>query len=227
LKPLFKHLEAESESAYNNSHPLTGVSFLELGAGAGIPSWTAMARGARVVCTDQPDANRFRCLAECIERNWRQMNASNYFDTTHDSHDDSVRKRYGKQTKCCPYLWGKVIDEVIAALNEKEGERFDVIVAADCVYMPWLHNELLDSIDMLLSNRGVALLPFALHGNTDDDDVWRIVERARDKGFVVETLSKAQLTPQGKGMDLKQGLVHTVRLTKISTSNEIYKMRTE
>ena len=44
---------------------------------------------------------------------------------------------------------------------------FDVIVAADCMYMPWLHTELLDSIDLLLSDRGVALMPFALHGNTE------------------------------------------------------------
>jgi hypothetical protein len=71
---------------------------------------------------------------------------------------------------------------------------------------------------MLMSKSGVALLPFALHGNTDDDDVWRIVDRAKEKGFMVDTLTKAQLTPQGQGMEPKQGLVHTVRLTKSETS---------
>lgn len=210
LMSLYSVLEKD-EKKHDFHHPLMGVSFLELGAGAGVPSWTAMCCGARVVCTDQPDANRFRCMAECIERNWRNMKQSMLkFGQTEES--DYIR--YCKQAKCCPYLWGTSINEVTQALNDSGNELFDVIVAADCVYMPWLHNELLDSINMLMSRRGVALLPFALHGNTDDEDVWRIVDRAREKGFIVDTLTQAQLTPQGQGMDPKQGLVHTVRLTK-------------
>jgi hypothetical protein len=81
--------------------------------------------------------------------------------------------------------------------------------------MPWLHAELLDSIDMLLSDKGVALVPLALHGNTEDDDVLKIVDRAKDKGFVVKVLQSQQLSPPTSVMDSKQGLIRTVvRLTK-------------
>ena len=122
-----------------------------------------------------------------------------------------------KQTKVCPHDWGSPCEKVALSLNKNGEERFDVIIAADCCYMPWLHNELLDSIHVLLSDIGIALVPFALHGNTDDDDVWKIVDRAKAKGFEVDVLKSQQLTPPSSGMDAKQGLVHTVQLMKKSS----------
>jgi predicted nicotinamide N-methyase len=120
--------------------------------------------------------------------------------------------RYAERTRAYPYDWGSSVDEITSALNNDE--LFDVVVAADCCYMPWLQPKLLDSIQMLMSDRGVALIPFALHGNAADDDVWAIVDRAREKGFHVEVLEPKQLTPPNPGMESKQALVQTVRLTK-------------
>jgi hypothetical protein len=176
-------------------HPLQGVNFLELGAGAGIPSWVAMHCGARVVCTDQAVPDRIRCLAEAAERN--------------------CRLRQNLQVQACGHNWGKDTTPILNVRGENgEKERFGIIVAADCLYMPWMHDELLDSIDECLSDTGVALLPFCLHGNTKDDDVWRIVDRAKEKGFRVNLLEPKQLPPPGPGMDAKQGFVNTVRLTR-------------
>ncbi len=199
LEPMLSLRGHDGEES--NRSPLDGVSFLEVGAGAGVPSWAAMRCGARVVCTDLSDTNRIRSMAECVERNFRQMEASGEILNS-------------EKTRVCPYDWGSPIEGVASALNKNGEERFDVIIAADCCYMPWLHMELLDSINMLLSNIGVALIPFALHGNTDDDDVWKIVDRAKEKGFVVEVLESQQLNPPNSDMEFKQGLVHTVRLTK-------------
>jgi len=201
-RTVLSHYFSTEESNHSIKHPLSGVSFLELGAGAGVPSWSAMGCGARVVCTDQPNSDRIRCIAECVERNFRNMTKQTPTNAIYD------------KCQACPYGWGTKIDEVTKALNKSGDERFDVIVAADCMYMPWLHTELLDSIDLLLSDRGVALMPFALHGNTDDGDVLRIIDRAKEKGFEVDELAEAQLTPPSEGMALKQGLVKTVRLTR-------------
>ena len=66
----------------------------------------------------------------------------------------------------------------------------------------------------LLSKEGVALLPFALHSNASDDDVWGVIERAKCVGFEVEILSPEQLNPTDLGMDEKRSLVQTIRLTK-------------
>jgi predicted nicotinamide N-methyase len=204
-KLLVRNNQEAGEVPTPNHHPLSGVSFVELGAGAGIPSWTAMWCGARVVCTDQAVADRIRCLAESMERNWREMEKAGLGDDADPFYE----------ARACPYDWGNPIDEVLlASKKDSEQKRFDVVVAADCCYMPLLHSDLLDSIDMLMAEHGVALLPFALHGNTDDDSVWGIVDLADKKGFQVEVLEPRQLTPQNRGMDTKQALVHTLRLTR-------------
>ncbi len=189
----------------DSSHPMAGISFVEVGAGAGVPSWAAMKCGAHVVCTDLSDPNRIRCLAECAQRNFLQIDENQQQLLAHATN-----------TRACPHDWGSPVDKVVRALNDgtNENRLFDVVIAADCCYMPWLHTQLLDSIYNLLSDRGVAIIAFALHGNTDDEDVWRIVDRAKERRFCVELLGSEQLTPPGAQMEAKQGLVHIVRLTK-------------
>ena len=196
--------EEEGDGA-TSRHPLCGKSFVELGAGAGVPSWTALKCGARVVSTDLASPNRIRCLAECLERNCRALRAQQ-----RDGDDDGALRR-AALARAVPCPWGRPVDAVLA-LNG--GRRFAVLVAADCCYMPWCHAEMLATIDALLDDAGVALVPFALHGNTDDGDVWGIVEKAAAQGFAVERLPARQLTPPGEGMEAKQGLVHTLRLTR-------------
>jgi predicted nicotinamide N-methyase len=133
----------------------------------------------------------------------------------------SERLHFAQQARACPHDWGSDVQPVLHALNhpsnnkgDETTELFDVVLAADCCYMPWTHDEMLDSIYKVLSPIGVALVCFALHDNTDDSDVWRIVDRAKNRGFVVETLPSTQLTPPTTHMEAKQGLVHTVRLSK-------------
>mmetsp|Transcript_16276 Transcript_16276/g.33085 ORF Transcript_16276/g.33085 Transcript_16276/m.33085 type:complete len:342 (-) Transcript_16276:355-1380(-) len=195
------------EEKSNNQHPLLGRSFVELGAGAGVPSWTAMRCGARVVSTDIASPNRIRCMAESIEKNIQLMKL------------DGVPMHYAEKTKACPNTWGTTdgVEDVKLALNRNGEEKFQILVAADCCYMPWLHSELLDTIDKLLAVNGVALIPFCLHDNTKDEEVWGIVEMAKQVGFHVEHLEDVQLTPPKTGMDDKQGLVHTLRLTRVQS----------
>jgi len=191
-------------------HPLLGLHFIELGAGAGLPSWTAMKCGAMVVSTDQPIANRIRCMAESVERNAADMALSDHLE-------NKPALKFASKARVCPYTWGSSIEEfseVVDASKEDEDCMFDVAVAADCIYMPQFHNVLLDSIKMLLSEKGVALLPFALHSNVEDDKVWGIIDLAREKGFHVESLEPQQLCPQALHMDSKRALIHTLRLTK-------------
>ena len=200
-------------STISNNHPLLGRSFVELGAGAGVPSWTAMKCGARVISTDLASPNRIRCMAECIARNIQNMK------------DDGSPLYHALEARACPCTWGKssgmegvkqALKESSSSSSEEErGAQFEIVVAADCAYMPWLHSDLLDTIDYLLHEKqGVALIPFCLHGNTKDEDVWGIVKLAEEKGFEVEQLEDVQLTPPKIGMEDKQGLVHTLRLTR-------------
>lgn len=212
--------QGSNDDSSEARHPLLGTSVLEIGAGAGVPSLSAMHCGARVVCTDLSDTNRIRSIAECACRNFRKMQKQDQTDT-------NERLQFAQQARACPHDWGSDVQPVLHALNQTkkkeakpkpssddEMELFDVVVAADCCYMPWTHDEMLDSIYKVLSPIGVALICFALHGNTGDDDVWKIVDRSKNRGFVVEILPSTQLTPPTTHMEAKQGLVHTLRLSK-------------
>ena len=188
-------------------HPLRGKRFCELGAGGGLPSWVALWCGSNVVCTDQAIPDRIRCLAESAERNLRSIVSEckrDRQDRSANATDKELVDTIGQAT-VCPYDWGTPVDDM--------GAAFDVVVAADCCYMPECHGILLDSIVKLLAPNGIALLPFALHSNTTDERVWAIVDKAAALGLRVENLGAVQLTPQASGMPAKRALVHMVRLT--------------
>ncbi|KAL7469236.1 hypothetical protein ACHAXS_009498 [Conticribra weissflogii] len=215
-----------------NANPLKGKKVIELGAGAGIPSWSALHCGADlVVCTDQAIADRIRCLAECALRNLEDIQKKKK-QSAQSEGKECNSKNYvdGGIVKVCPYGWGSPIDPILETIrfgNNPQRERdleqdrlFDVVIAADCIYMPDFHEPLLKSIKLLIHrpkesghNCGMALLPFALHGNTKDENVWNIVPLAREMGFEVEVLDGVQLTPQWKTMDRKRGFVNMLRLT--------------
>lgn len=211
-----------------NHHPLLGLDFIELGAGAGLPSWTAMRCGAKVVCTDQAIPNRIRCMAESAERNIRYMKT--LLVGGHKDDRETAIYRLAVNARVCPYSWGDPIDDILELLSPtttiQDGQshnscllkRFDIVVAADCIYMPQFHESLLESIGMLLSDTGIGLLPFALHGNVNDEQVWNIVNLAVKKGFKVEILESCQLCPQALNMDSKRGLIHVLRLRKDKNS---------
>ena len=194
-----------SSSSSSSTHPLLGKTFLELGAGGAVPSWTALNCGARVVCTDQAVTDRVRSMAESAQLNYEEMKAA--------FGEDDERVLHASRAKVCPYDWGASIDELAQALGDRE-ERFDVIVAADCVFKPWLHDALLSSIDMALSPNGVCFLPFGLHGNAPDEQVMSIGDKAKERGFKVSKLETKQLTPQKSCMEAKQAFVHTFRLSR-------------
>lgn len=63
----------QSRGVDEKLHPLNGKTFLELGAGAALPSAVAIYRGARVISSDLKSANRIRCMAESIYRNIARM----------------------------------------------------------------------------------------------------------------------------------------------------------
>lgn len=212
---------------HNRQHPLQGKSFVELGAGAAIPSWTAMWRGARVVMTDQGVPGRIRCAAECAARNWSEVLASSIDTKGSDDENEANTVPGGHhQPRVCAHDWGMPVDPVFQTLkgdniNDNGGEddqapkRFDVLVATECCFMPWFYPELLTSIDALLIDQGgVAILAFALHGNVPDEEVWTLLDQAEECGFQVEQLAVQQLTPQSSDMKRQQGLVHTLRLTR-------------
>lgn len=198
-------------------HPLHNLSVLELGAGCGLPSLVAMQLPTRaVVVTDLDLPNRIRCLAESIQR-------TSAMATTTATAVNTVTGT----ARACPFKWGTSKEQVIANLKDAMGEegsggeddpRFDVICATDCLFMPWLHIDLLQSVDQLMAEQGVCLLAFCIHAAfSKSDEVWSFVDKAKvfeRCPFAVAVVEAVQLTPPKKGMPLEQGLVHVLRLTR-------------
>ena len=210
-------------------HPLQGLWFCELGAGAAIPSWIALRMGARVVTLDQAIAGRIRVVAECAARNWHEAQQ----EAKQQQQDGtSISTPSVFRPVVVPHDWGTPVDELFQFLGSnknkegnqdesQEGEEsmnhplFDVVVATECLFMPWFYSDLLDSIESLLSERGVAILTSALHGNVPAEEFWSFVDLAEERGFVVDQpVPPAQLTPQKADMNVQQAFVYTIRLSR-------------
>jgi len=221
LGPTFRRMEQCQDE--KTVHPLSNAKVLELGAGCGLPSLMAMKCGARVVCTDLDDPNRIRSIAEAMYRNWKEMeNVPNL---------DPVIKINGPLARACPFRWGDSSEAVAKCLNNKNvddddtgndngndaatSNKFDLICATDCLFMPWLHYDLLKAVEELLDDHGVCLMEFAIHESfSKDEEVWPFVDKATERGFHVEVLDAVQMTPPRKGMPAKQGLINILRLTR-------------
>lgn len=195
----------------STTHPLANAKVLELGAGCGVPSLMAMKCGARVVCTDLDDPNRIRSLAESMQRNWEEIqNIPNL---------DEVVAENAPKARACPFRWENSTDPVAKCLSsdnaESTDESFDLICATDCLFMPWLHLDLIRALQNLLAHDGVCIMAFAIHESfSKDHEVWPFVDKAKEGGFDVEVLEAVQLTPPRKGMPAKQGLINMLRLTR-------------
>ncbi|KAJ1462082.1 putative methyltransferase-domain-containing protein [Pelagophyceae sp. CCMP2097] len=142
------------------AHGLAGKRVVELGAGLGLPGLAFFRRGASVVLTDAPTPASLCCLAA----NARRALAA-------------PRARRGASVAVRRLAWGAPT----LALG-----RFDVVVACDCVYNPIAHSALLQSILDLLSESGVAIVAFALHGNAKDADVLSFFDAASAVANVFE-----------------------------------------
>ncbi|KAG5981155.1 hypothetical protein E4U55_003242 [Claviceps digitariae] len=116
-----------------------GKSFLELGAGTALPSIMAGLVGAsRVVVTDYPAPAVLQTLERNITRNIQA-------DLSPPS------SRHAVTPPSCVSVQGHTWGDVAASsFCQTNRHAFDRVVAADCLWMPWQHENLHKSIDHFL-----------------------------------------------------------------------------
>lgn len=159
-----------------NAAFVRGLTVLELGAGAGLPSLVACKLGARrVVVTDYPAAG--------VLENLRELLADN-----------------GVTESLCevrPHVWGEDVSPLLSllppTLSGSEG-RFDVLLLAELLWQDTaaLHPALLLSIQACLGARGVALVSFAhrptpTHSPNDDLRLFDLAAAAGLTTVLLET----------------------------------------
>jgi nicotinamide N-methyltransferase len=145
-----KHHSLWGEFIYNAARVLSdlmdagtidvqGLSTIEMGAGAGLPSIIAALNGATSICITDYGHNGDRGLIQAIDVNIEKLRER-----------DVVPRCVadGKATGH-PYVWGTAVDRLLAANG---GQRYDVVIMADCIFNRASHKELVKSMVLLLKD---------------------------------------------------------------------------
>jgi predicted nicotinamide N-methyase len=163
----------------NASAGVQGLRMLELGAGAGLPAWSYLRNGATVVCTDMAQPDQLVAMASSAQKNMEQNAA--------------LGQHAGAMAFVRNHNWEEPeeVKELLACGcgNDVQGDeqKFDVMVAADCIFLHRLHEDLLNTILSCLKPRtGVMLVGFSLHANVEDEKVFSFFDKAEKRGLTVE-----------------------------------------
>lgn len=114
---------------------ITNLTTLELGAGTALPSLLAALLGARrVVVTDYPAPAVLANLRENADRNLRPELSPH------------ARAAGDVEVEVEGHAWG----ELATPWAERRRRAFDRVLACDCLWMPWQHDNLLRSIEWFL-----------------------------------------------------------------------------
>ncbi|KAL3759891.1 hypothetical protein ACHAWU_007635 [Discostella pseudostelligera] len=133
---------------------------LEFGAGAALPSLALLHEGAyRVILTDSARANNrtFDALHKSVHVNAKVWNIS--------------EEELSHRVQIVPHTWGEA-DELSCALGgERNNNLADLVIASDCIYNPTHHLSLLQSAVRSMSDNGLFIVGYSLHGNVPPDRV--------------------------------------------------------
>ncbi|CAE8617119.1 unnamed protein product [Polarella glacialis] len=184
--------------------PVRGRRVLEVGAGVGLPSCTAVRCGAQVVSSDIPDHERVLALATSLVLNLQEASA------------EQEMACCAPRARAVPHYWGDSCELLCS-----EG-AFDLLLCCDCLYIPDLHGPLLDTICGCLSSAGVALVCFSLHRTAPKTVIFGFFDLARSRGLEVELFCERQLPPRCANMPLERSYVYayTLRRGSLTESQE-------
>ncbi|RAL68700.1 hypothetical protein DID88_007406 [Monilinia fructigena] len=119
---------------------VTGERVLEVGSGTGLAGIVTALMGAEeVVLSDYPDEGVLANLRTNVAKN---IESNGFGDVTVQGHE-----------------WG-VVDDGFSVKNK---ESFSRVIASDCLWMPWQHENLLKSIRWFLKENGRAWICAGFH----------------------------------------------------------------
>jgi EEF1A N-terminal glycine/lysine methyltransferase len=133
---------------------------IEFGAAAGLPSITAAKLGAALVCsTDFPSPT----VLQTLQRNISINNV-----------DEKVIVK--------SHIWGESVQPLLEANGQ---QKFDIALAAECLWRHESHNVLLRSILSVLKPKGLLIITYSHHipGLENDDD--HFIRACQDAGMLV------------------------------------------
>jgi nicotinamide N-methyltransferase len=160
---------ALSEELLERRRYIEGKRVLELGAAAGLPSIVVGKMEPRLLCaSDYPSPTVLATL---------QKNLVNNQVTGH----------------VVGHVWGTDVSPLLRAIN---GERYDVIVASECIWRHECHDDLLTTITGCVGDGGVVIMTYSHHipGLEEEDD--RFLQKALASGLTVEEQKTIEIKSQ-------------------------------
>lgn len=159
-----------------------GKKVLELGAGTGLSGIVAAKSGAeRVVITDYPApeviANIKKNVAENLPEGMRIGKDGNPATCHVEGHE-----------------WGKLPED--DSFVQRHKGSFDVILVADCLWMPWQHEALMQSIAWFLAPGGKAWVVSGFHTGREKMSRFYNPKLLTEQGMEVESI--VERDPEGR-----------------------------
>jgi nicotinamide N-methyltransferase len=136
---------------------IKGKRVLELGAAAGLPSIIVGKMSPLFLCaSDYPSPSVLDTLKKNLERNRVSGHVVGH-------------------------IWGETVSPLLEKLN---GEKYDVIVASECLWRHECHNDLLETVIHCIARKGIFILSYSHHipGLEEEDDLF--IKKALTKSFV-------------------------------------------
>jgi len=151
-------------------HLVANKTVLELGAGAGLPSFICALHGAKkIVVTDYPDTDLIENLR---------------YNICH-----SINQQYQSTVVAKGYLWGNDVHPLKTEITDAE-KGFDLLILADILFNHSEHGKLISTVEQTLSREieARALVFFTPYRPWLLEKDLRFFELAKQAGLVVNKL---------------------------------------
>ncbi|KAG9250395.1 uncharacterized protein F5Z01DRAFT_373493 [Emericellopsis atlantica] len=172
--------KGSSESRRQRRWDVQGKTVAEVGAGTGLPSIMAGLLGAQtLLVTDYPSPGVIQTLKENVARNLKPENAP----SPRKEDGEGAVAKITRDVQVLGHEWGQ--------LDELEAHKglYHRVLVCDCLWMPWQHVSLMQSIAHLLAaDGGEAWVVGGFHTGRAQMKGFFDAETLKEEGLVVERI---------------------------------------
>jgi len=164
---LADHLEELDISHMRSQTPGNPVRVLELGASAGLPSIliSKLYPGLSVTATDYPDEGLIKTLAENVQRNG-----------------------VAQWCRALPFAWGSDPSAIL-----ENGQKFDLVIAADTLWNPDLHVIFTDALKLTLRKSPLSRVHLVVGLHTGRYTIQSFLKQVLESGFDLEDIIEKEV----------------------------------